>query len=59
MISATETWQIPFIPELSGREYFQGKQLHSGQYQNPKAFDVEKTPISKARVSALKETSVV
>ncbi|MDR7130918.1 thioredoxin reductase [Algoriphagus sp. 4150] len=39
VISATGTWQNPFIPEVSGRERFQGLQMHSKEYQNSKAFE--------------------
>ncbi|WP_192348946.1 ArsO family NAD(P)H-dependent flavin-containing monooxygenase [Algoriphagus sp. Y33] len=39
VISATGTWQNPFIPEVSGRRRFQGLQMHSMEYQNSKAFE--------------------
>lgn len=38
IISATGTWQKPFIPDVDGREDFNGKQLHSAFYLNPDEF---------------------
>src|SRR3546814_17871568 len=35
VLSATGTWQQPFIPELPGRDHFHGKQLHSAFYSSP------------------------
>lgn len=39
VISATGTWQKPFIPEVPGREVFQGIQVHSAEYQNASSFE--------------------
>ncbi len=38
VVSATGTWQKPFIPDYSGREMFSGVQIHSAQYESPDAF---------------------
>ena len=42
VISATGTWQKPFIPEVPGRESFQGIQIHSVEYQNAEIFKGKK-----------------
>jgi putative flavoprotein involved in K+ transport len=38
VVSATGTWQKPFIPHYPGQEQFRGLQLHSAQYHNPQPF---------------------
>lgn len=38
VISATGSWSVPYIPEVTGRESFMGTQLHSAFYKNPQAF---------------------
>ncbi|UXX79189.1 ArsO family NAD(P)H-dependent flavin-containing monooxygenase [Reichenbachiella carrageenanivorans] len=38
IISATGTWENPFIPKLKGLENFKGLQIHSRNYKNPDAF---------------------
>jgi putative flavoprotein involved in K+ transport len=38
VVSATGTWQKPFIPEYPGRELFRGRQTHSSLYQSPDEF---------------------
>lgn len=38
LISATGTWQAPYIPDLPGRTDFAGRQLHSATYQSPFPF---------------------
>jgi putative flavoprotein involved in K+ transport len=45
VISATGTWQNPFIPEVSGSELFQGHQLHSVEYKNSSVFEGKKVLI--------------
>ena len=35
LISATGTWQTPYIPDLPGRSDFAGRQLHSATYRSP------------------------
>ena len=43
VISATGTWQKPFVPAIPGRKFFEGTQLHSSHYQNPDSFAGKKT----------------
>ncbi len=38
VISATGTFQNPFIPAVPGKDLFKGQQLHSAQYKNAEAF---------------------
>jgi len=38
VVSATGTWQRPFVPDYPGRERFRGAQLHSAEYRSPDAF---------------------
>ena len=38
LISATGTWQAPFIPGIPGRKLFAGRQLHSAHYESPLPF---------------------
>ena len=38
VVSATGTWQKPFIPEYPGRDLFRGRQLHSAHYRSPEEF---------------------
>ncbi|MEX2335798.1 MAG: NAD(P)-binding domain-containing protein [Fulvivirga sp.] len=42
IISATGTWQKPFIPAVPGRDKFKGKQIHSAQYRNPDEYQGQK-----------------
>jgi hypothetical protein len=35
VISATGTWNHPWIPDVPGRDAFRGLQLHSAQYRRP------------------------
>lgn len=42
VISATGTWSHPFIPDMPGRDLFQGQQLHSAQYRNAGPFSGQK-----------------
>ena len=41
VVSATGTWQAPFIPDYPGREGFEGVQIHSAQYESPCRFEGE------------------
>jgi putative flavoprotein involved in K+ transport len=34
IISATGTWQRPYIPDISGKEKFSGEQVHSAYYRD-------------------------
>lgn len=45
VISATGTWSEPFIPEIPGREKFEGDQVHSGTYKDPEPFQDKKVLI--------------
>jgi putative flavoprotein involved in K+ transport len=38
VVSATGSWQCPYIPRYKGQEQFTGVQLHSAQYRSPHAF---------------------
>lgn len=38
VISATGTFQNPFVPDIPGQRLFKGHQLHSSQYKNPHPF---------------------
>lgn len=38
VVSATGTWQRPFIPDYPGRDLFRGIQLHSANYVSPEPF---------------------
>ncbi|WP_127845606.1 ArsO family NAD(P)H-dependent flavin-containing monooxygenase [Psychroflexus aestuariivivens] len=42
IISATGTFQNPYIPEISEKNNFEGEQLHSSDYQNPENFKDKK-----------------
>lgn len=37
-ISATGTWECPYVPAVPGREQFTGRQLHTVDYRSPEAF---------------------
>lgn len=39
VVSATGSWQNPFIPEYPGRDEFEGVQIHSANYRSPAEFD--------------------
>jgi hypothetical protein len=38
VVSATGTWEAPYIPEYPGRERFGGMQVHSADYEAPERF---------------------
>src|SRR3546814_2498096 len=38
VISATGTWSHPYIPDIAGRDLFQGTQVHSARYVRPEDF---------------------
>ncbi|MGW1605896.1 ArsO family NAD(P)H-dependent flavin-containing monooxygenase [Streptomyces eurythermus] len=38
VISATGTWSRPFVPSIAGRTDFQGRQLHTVEYDNAATF---------------------
>lgn len=39
VVSATGSWQNPFIPDYPGREEFEGVQIHSANYHSSAEFD--------------------
>lgn len=38
VVSATGTWDAPFVPDVPGRDVFRGVQVHSAHYRRPDAF---------------------
>ena len=38
VISATGTWSHPYVPDIPGRDYFKGTQVHSAHYRGPESF---------------------
>ncbi|MFC7547414.1 ArsO family NAD(P)H-dependent flavin-containing monooxygenase [Plantactinospora sp. GCM10030261] len=38
VISATGTWECPYVPDIPGREQFAGRQLHTVDYTSPDEF---------------------
>jgi len=38
VISATGTWSNPYIPDIPGRDLFEGEQVHSADYNRPDRF---------------------
>ncbi|QUX30600.1 NAD(P)/FAD-dependent oxidoreductase [Nocardiopsis akebiae] len=38
VISATGTWRAPHIPDIPGRDVFEGEQLHTVDYRRPEEF---------------------
>ena len=38
IISATGTWNRPYIPDYEGRAHFMGEQIHSAHYHSPEPF---------------------
>lgn len=38
VVSATGTWSLPYIPDIRGRDLFQGTQVHSAHYVRPEDF---------------------
>lgn len=38
VISATGTWSNPYVPNIPGRDRFEGDQLHSARYRDPEPF---------------------
>lgn len=38
VVSATGTWSKPYIPNITGRDMFAGRQVHSAHYQRPDDF---------------------
>jgi putative flavoprotein involved in K+ transport len=38
-VSATGSWERPFVPEFPGQDAFRGEQLHSAAYRSPAPFE--------------------
>jgi cation diffusion facilitator CzcD-associated flavoprotein CzcO len=38
VVSATGSWERPFVPDVAGRDAFRGEQLHSADYVSPAPF---------------------
>ena len=38
VLSATGSWRSPHVPDLPGRDVFEGRQLHTVDYRNPDGF---------------------
>lgn len=38
VVSATGSWQEPYLPSYPGQELFRGEQLHSARYRSPERF---------------------
>lgn len=53
LINATGTWNTPFIPEVPGRERFQGRQLHTQEYRTAEEFRGQHVLIVGGGISAL------
>ncbi|MDB6180632.1 NAD(P)-binding domain-containing protein [Paracoccus fistulariae] len=53
IINATGTWDAPQIPYYPGRELFQGRQLHTHDYQTADEFMGKRVVIVGAGISAL------
>ncbi|AUH65741.1 NAD(P)-binding domain-containing protein [Paracoccus zhejiangensis] len=53
IINATGTWDAPQIPYYPGRELFQGRQMHTHDYQRPEEFAGKRVVIVGAGISAL------
>lgn len=45
LVSATGTFNHPYIPNFKGAEIFQGRLLHSSQYQSPELFEGKRVAI--------------
>jgi putative flavoprotein involved in K+ transport len=39
VVSATGTWQRPYVPDYPGREEFRGEQTHSAWYRDPEPYE--------------------
>lgn len=62
VVSATGTWQKPYVPDYPGREEFEGLQIHSARYRSPDQFRGKRVIVVGAGNSAaqiLAEVSLV
>jgi putative flavoprotein involved in K+ transport len=53
LIAATGSFHHPFVPEIPGRDKFQGQVLHSVQYRNPEPFRNKRVVVVGAGNSAV------
>jgi putative flavoprotein involved in K+ transport len=53
VIAATGSFHRPFIPEVAGREDFQGRVVHSFQYRSPESFQGQRVVVVGAGNSAV------
>ena len=53
IINGTGTWDAPQIPYYPGRELFQGRQIHTHDYQMPDDFAGQRVVVVGAGISAL------
>ncbi len=52
LINATGTWRRPFWPHYPGQETFQGRQLHTADYQGPAEFTGKRVVVVGGGASA-------
>lgn len=45
VVNATGTWRRPFVPKVPGIEVFAGRQLHTAQYDGPRAFEQQRVMV--------------
>ena len=53
VINATGTWTRPFLPYYSGREVFQGRQLHAVGYPGPQEFAGKRVVVVGGGITAI------
>ncbi|GGJ54668.1 NAD(P)-binding domain-containing protein [Deinococcus roseus] len=53
IINATGTWNAPYVPDIPGRERFQGRQLHTHDYHTAAEFSGQHVVIVGGGISAL------
>jgi cation diffusion facilitator CzcD-associated flavoprotein CzcO len=53
LVNATGTWDRPFVPSYPGRETFQGRQLHTVDYDGPDSFAAEHVVVVGGGASAV------
>jgi hypothetical protein len=53
IINATGTWEKPYIPDYPGADLFEGRQLHTKDYQHPEDFAGQHVLIVGGGISAV------